>query len=158
MDARPPSQLFLLFALLSTLGLVSSGVSAQDAPTTDPQAVPQLSLAGPVTELVVGGTLVLATPFVAGLTALALGPEWFSCGWEEVDSECERERDAQQRQAAGAALGVGIAVGALGLVLLGHGGYRTKRVRNARRAALGPSAWNIEASQQRARMTFAWTF
>jgi len=52
----------------------------------------------------------------------------------------------------------GVPVGVVGAVLLGHGAYRIKRVRAARKDALRPSAWNLEAGPQRASLMARWRF
>jgi hypothetical protein len=96
----------------------------------------QRSMGGPGTELVAGGLVLLWTPVVSGLIVLANGPGWFECWDEEYDDgleQCQERVDRQRRDAQQKGIAVGVVMGLAGLGLLGHGAYRIRRIRQARK-------------------------
>jgi hypothetical protein len=97
----------------------------------------QRSQGGPGTEVVAGGLLILWTPIIAGIVALAAGPDWFECGWDEEEeygqSECEARVAREEQSAARKAIAVGLITGTIGISLVGHGAYRIRRIRQARK-------------------------
>lgn len=149
-------------ALLFAAQLISAAGLAQEVQPARPSGP---ALAGPVTEIIAGGSLLLAAPVVASILMLALGPPWFGCGSSfagpsdyQAESDCEREADRQRGRAAAIAATVGSVQAAGGAALLIHGAYRTRRIRVNRRAQLSPSAWRLRTAPGVASVAASWTF
>jgi hypothetical protein len=96
----------------------------------------QRSMAGPGAEVVAGSLVLLWTPVVSALVVIANGPGWFPC-WDEEDDygtqECQERVDRQQQRAQQKGIAVGVVMGLAGLGLVGHGAYRIRRIRQARK-------------------------
>jgi hypothetical protein len=90
------------------------------------------STTGPGWEIASGALLVASTPIVAGFAALAAGPTWRDCSYGASDARatCQRAAQADARRWG---FGMAVPMLAMGSGLLGHGGLRLRRIREARR-------------------------
>ena len=117
------------------------------------------SLAGPRAEVVSGAVVLVATPILAGVAALAAGPGWFECGFleDESDPECEARVARQQEHATRVGVGVGLTFGLIGAALVTHGAYRIRHIKVARReVSLAGAA--LELDRGYAGLTFRASF
>ena len=118
-----------------------------------------LSKAGPIAEITTGAVVALATPAASFLTALAAGGGLFPCGVlvSEEDDEYRACREKADRKSGGYGTLVAVVGSALAAGLITHGAIRLHRVKKARHALM-PTAWDLDATRQRADLSLSWQF
>ena len=117
-------------------------------------ALAYASLAGPRTEIVAGSLFVAGSPLLGAFAMVLVGPPLF-CG--VADGETQQSCDEQRQRGRTAGVTVGLVTGLIGVGLLGHGAYRVRQIRVARRAQLVPSA-RLDLQRERAGLLLDWRF